>query len=270
MLLDKIAQTRPDGCRICAGTRQAGTGWHRLAFGIRSPTRYRSFMKFATRARYLGAVSGLAATFAAPGGLAAQTSAPYVEPMRPNIVNGGDSPRVRSARDWPAVRGALELGVVGGILSGIGAGGAAALEVGLGDVFDLRASAFVIGKQHIIAGPAHAEVMLVAGRADGCVGGDVGELRLRGCLGLLSGAIFFGVSGLSPSYSPTVAWMAVPIRADMTWYVTHRLGLRLALDGVVSLGHTPLEIEQNAQRSNVGVLPRFGVIGGAGSVFTFR
>lgn len=193
-----------------------------------------------------------------------KTSSPPLRPVPPASHEVG-----------PQISTSLEFAFVAGLTSKFAPGSEVDLEATLGKVrdrvlVDLRAGAFFVGRESISAPPAQANVMLAAGRADGCAGGDVGQLRLRGCLGLLAGALIFQASGLSPSHSPTVPWLAVPLRLDATWRVNRLLGLRLGIDGIVSLGHTALVLQQDTTRTNVGAVPRGGVVGGLGPVIFFR
>ncbi len=172
---------------------------------------------------------------------------------------------------WPSrLAGSAGAAAVVGVLPTIGVGGTAAFDLGLGSVFDLRASGLLTGTTHTEVASGQADVRLVAGRLDSCAGGDLWRIRLRGCVGVAAGALMIEASRPSPHYSPTMPWLALPIRVDATLKVTRWLGFWLGIDGLGTLVENYLYVTDYTGSTLDGqLLPRFGVIAGAGPVFFF-
>lgn len=157
------------------------------------------------------------------------------------------SVRRAPAGERPALSLEAEASLLVEVLPEVALAGAASVAWLLGEGIRLRAGA--IGTQRVGAAIGHgaADVMLLAGRFDGCFGRVAAPgLLLGGCVGVLAGAVLAQGRGFVPSRSPDVPWVAAAPRAELRWRPWDALALTLAVDGSFAIVRPKLDVDDGA------------------------
>lgn len=175
-------------------------------------------------------------------------------------------PVLSPRRGLAAAAGGL---VLAGVFPSIGAGGAATVELSLGNVFDLRVGVLAAQTSGVQVGQGRADVWLAAGRVDGCAGFGSSSLRLRSCAGLLLGALGAEARGFAPSLSPRLLWAALPIRTEVTVRLSRWLGIWAGIDALVVLTSDALVVRDGDVTVASTTPSPAGLAAGAGPMVFF-
>ncbi len=105
-----------------------------------------------------------------------------------------------------------------------------------------------------------ADTGMLGGRFDACgVGVVTGQTRLRGCAGILAGAIRASGKNLLHPQSSVGAWVGPIARADIRWLGTDLFGFVLAFDGFAAAYRPELRIVDRSHKIvGTNALPSVG------------
>jgi hypothetical protein len=140
-----------------------------------------------------------------------------------------------SRRKDPVLTAAVQGMVLVGVLPRATVGVAPSAEITIMRGFDLRVSGLATGTSDVEIGSGRAEAGLFAGRLDVCATRVLLEdvARIRGCAGLLVGAVLASGVDLPDSRTTASPWIAPAVRVDARWSFGPIFGLLLGVDGFV-------------------------------------
>lgn len=143
----------------------------------------------------------------------------------------GPAPRRRDPVLTAAVQGMVLVGVLPRATIGV----APSAEITVLRGFDLRVSGLATGSSDVEIGSGRAEAGLFAGRLDACATRVLLEdvARVRGCAGLLVGAVLAKGVDLPDPRTTASVWIAPAVRVDARWSFGPVFGLVLGVDGFV-------------------------------------
>ncbi|MEX1363205.1 MAG: hypothetical protein AB1Z98_08770 [Nannocystaceae bacterium] len=200
------------------------------------------------------------------------------EPSEPEPPSGLDDETAGSPplvdlspplRRWE-LRGHLQGLLTYGAPPDVGGGGSLGLELGWGSLLDLQLGVLATSAGARPIDGATLDVTLVAGRVGACVGPRLGEIRPRGCLGLLAGTALAEGRGFDRDFRIAVPWLAGTFGGDVRVGLTPRVRLSLGLEGVVTVVRPVFDVREQSEVRTLRELPRFGALFGVGLVFVLR
>lgn len=168
------------------------------------------------------------------------------------------------------LRGQLRGLLAYGVPPEVGGGGMLGLELSHKSLVDLQlgVQATSSGSERIDGG--RLAVTLVGGRVDACVGPRIGEIRPRGCLGLLVGSALAEGQGFSTDYRVALPWAAGTFGGDVRVGLTPRVRLSFGLEGLVTVVRPVFDLREGPEARTLRELPRFGALFGVGLVIVLR
>jgi hypothetical protein len=181
------------------------------------------------------------------------------------------SPPPERPRD-PVLTAAVQGMVLVGVLPRVTLAVAPSAEITIVRGFDLRISGLATGTSDVEIGSGRAEAGLFAGRIDACATRVLLEdvARVRGCAGLVAGAVLASGVDLPDPRTTASPWIAPAVRADARWSFGPVFGLVLGVDGFVP-GRKPefQVVDDQGKVVDVEAFPLAGVGVSVGPSLTF-
>lgn len=222
----------------------------------------RRFERLPARCEDRRAVLGLAVAIAIDAAIVdrmlppldAETVAPHAPapgplPRSPHAPAPGPlprSPHAPPARGSPSAPPLVELGLEGGLALGMLPAPAVLASAGVGLVVDrtVRASVAAEATSPVARslGSGHAEAMLVAAGAQGCLVRPDPVLDLGGCLTLTLGAVLARGIGYARSYSVAQPWVSAGARLELIAWLEPSVGLLFAVEARVPWLESRLDV----------------------------
>lgn len=161
----------------------------------------------------------------------------------------------RRADDGPRLTVTAQGIVLVGLLPKVQLGVTPSFDLTLFRGFDLRASALATGTSTVEVGAGLADVSLLAGRLEACAAVILGRdvARVRGCGGVLAGAVQAEGLSFPDPRADTGPWVGPTARIDGRWSFNEVFGMLVAVDGFFP-----------------GLKPELQVVGPSGAVTAAR
>ncbi|MCA9650899.1 MAG: hypothetical protein KC501_13370 [Myxococcales bacterium] len=173
------------------------------------------------------------------------------------------------SRPWE-LRGQLRGLLAYGAPPDVAGGGMVGLELSRKSLIDLQLGLMATSAGARPVDGATLGVTLVGGRLDACAGPRLGEIRPRGCVGMIAGTALAEGRGFSRDFRIALPWVAGTFGADVRVGLTPRLRLSFGLDGLVTVVRPVFDVQEASGARTLRELPRFGALFGLGLVLVLR
>lgn len=169
---------------------------------------------------------------------------PAPEPKAADAPAPGPLASLATAAPTRSGRPSLQVGVsyLAGVLPRPAFGASAACSVRISDRVSTRVGVLATQPVDVELDPGTVTSQLVAVRLDGCVHQPLGALAGSGCAGIAAGVVAARGRELDEPLAIRPAWAAGHFRIATRYPASGRIGVQLALDGVVNLLRPRIEV----------------------------